>query len=113
MKLKLFLKKCADLIEKVFKLMLNWRFLLCFGIAWMITNGWAYIFIALGPMLNISWMTIVGISYVSFLWMPFTPEKLITIPLAIFFVKWLFPKDEKTKKELESIKIKKPNKEMK
>ena len=38
-------------------------------------------------------------------------KKLITIPLAIFFVKWLFPKDEKTKKELENIKIKKPNKE--
>ena len=69
----------------------------------MITNGWAYIFIAIGPMLNISWMTIVGIGYVSFLWMPFTPEKLITIPLAIFFVKWLFPKDEKTKKELENM----------
>ena len=32
----------------------------------------------------------------AFLWLPVTPEKLITIPIAIFFLRWLFPKDEKT-----------------
>ena len=77
----------------------------------MITNGWAYIFIAIGPMLNISWMTIVGIGYVSFFVDAIHTRKIDNNTSCNFFVKWLFPKDEKTKKELENIKIKKPNKE--
>ena len=61
----------------------------------MITNGWAYLFIAFGTMLKIKWMAIVGTSYVAFLWLPFTPEKLITIPLSVFLHKILFLRKEK------------------
>ena len=30
------------------------------------------------------------------MWLPFTPEKIVTVPIAIAFLKWFFPKDEKT-----------------
>jgi hypothetical protein len=61
----------------------------------MITNGWAYVFIVIGSTCNITWMLTVGTSYQAFLWMPFTPEKLVTIPIAMWFNFKLF-KDEKT-----------------
>lgn len=57
-----------------------------FLIAWMITNGWAYLFIAIGT----DAMRIVGATYAAILWLPFTPEKLVTVPLAILIQKILF-----------------------
>lgn len=85
---------------KFLKKLLNWRFLICFGIAWLITNGWSYIFIAIGTWLKIDWMRNVGAGYLAFLWMPWTPEKLVTIPIAIFLLKILFPKQKKLQEEL-------------
>ena len=58
--------------------------------AWVITNGWAYAFIPLGSYLNLKWMTVVGTTWVAFLWLPFTIEKPITIAIAIFIEKKLF-----------------------
>lgn len=66
---------------------LTLHFLLCFGIAWMITNGWCYIFIILGSILNLKWMYITGLSYLAFLWLPCTPEKIVTIPIAYWLSK--------------------------
>ena len=83
-------------IQKIIQFILNPRFLFCFGLAWMITNGWCYIFIGVGTFYDIEWMFYVGTTYLAFLWLPFTPEKIITIPLAIAFLKAFFPKDEKT-----------------
>ena len=83
-------------IKKLIQFILNPRFLFCFGLAWMITNGWCYIFIGVGTYYDIEWMFYVGTTYLAFLWLPITPEKVITIPLAIAFLKWFFPKDEKT-----------------
>lgn len=55
----------------------------CLLISWVITNGWAYVFVVLGPVLGWSWMTIAGSTWIAILWMPWTLEKpLITIPLA-------------------------------
>ena len=82
--------------KKLIQFILNPRFLFCFGLAWMITNGWCYIFIGVGTYYDIEWMFYVGTTYLAFLWLPITPEKIITIPLAIAFLKWFFPKDEKT-----------------
>jgi hypothetical protein len=65
---------------------------LSFIIAWMITNGWAYLFIVFGTIFKIKWMLAIGTSYTAILWLPCTPEKLITIPLAIFIKKILFKK---------------------
>ena len=83
-------------LKKLIEFILNPRFLLCFGLAWMITNGWCYIFIAAGSFYDIEWMFYVGTTYLAFLWLPITPEKIITIPLAIAFLKAFFPKDQQT-----------------
>ena len=74
----------------------NPRFLLCFGLAWMITNGWSYILFAVGTLLGIHWMTAVAGAYLAFLWIPFTPEKIITAAIAIALLRWLFPNDQRT-----------------
>lgn len=87
-------------IKKVIKTLigfiLNPRFLLCFGIAWMITNGWAYVVLGLGIILKVVWMQALGGAYLGLMWIPMTPEKIITIAISIFLLRLLFPKDEKT-----------------
>lgn len=82
--------------RRLVSLVLNPRFLLCFGVAWIVTNGWSYILFAVGTWLGIGWMVAVSVAYMTFLWMPFTPEKLLTLTIAILLLRWLFPKDEKT-----------------
>lgn len=89
-------EKIKEIFKKVIQFLLNPRFLFCFGLAWMITNGWCYIFIGVGTFYDIGWMLAVGTTYLAFLWLPITPEKIITIPMAIAFLKLFFPKDEKT-----------------
>ena len=88
--------KVKNLIEKGIRFLLNPRLLLCFGIAWIITNGWSYIFFALGMYLDISWMAAVGGGYMAFLWFPMTPEKLLTVAIAIALLRRLFPDDKDT-----------------
>lgn len=83
---------------------LTLHFLLCFGIAWLITNGWCYLFIIFGSTFSIKWMYTIGISYCAFLWLPTTPEKIITIPIACWLVRKLFPNDFHTIKLLNKIK---------
>ena len=75
----------------------DWRTFVSFMIAWMFTNGWAYAFMIIGPRFNIRWMSIVGYAYMAFLWAPFTPEKVVTIPLAIYLKGKLFPKNKELK----------------
>ncbi len=87
-----FLKK----LKVAVLLILNPRFLLCFGLGWIITNGWAYIMAAVGAFLGVGWMIAVSGAYLAFLWFPFTPEKVITVGIAIWLLRLLFPKDEKT-----------------
>ena len=77
-------------------LLLNPRFLLCFGIGWMITNGWAYVLLGFGVLLDISWATAVAGTYLTLLWIPMTPEKILTLAIAILLLRWFFPNDEKT-----------------
>ena len=79
---------------------LNFKFLLSFGVAWIITNGWAYICLGLSTIAKIGWLQIVSSTYIAILYLPFTIEKLITIPLAIFLQEVLFPKDKKLHQEL-------------
>lgn len=87
---------------------LNPHLLICFGIAWMITNGWCYLFILFGSVFRIGWMLAVGGGYGAILWLPFTPEKIITVMIAIFLLRLIFPRDEKTllvlRQEFEEIK---------
>lgn len=102
-------------VKKIIQLILNPRFLLCFGLAWMITNGWSYILLGLGVWLNIGWMTAVATAYLAILWIPITPEKIITIALSLIFLRAFFPQDEKTLGTLKEMreKIKRKKKEKK
>ena len=91
-------------LKNYLKPFLNWRFALCFLTAWAITNGWCYIFIGLGLLFEFQWALNIGLGYLAFLWLPFTPEKIITIPIALILHKWWFRHDEKSKKMLIEMK---------
>lgn len=82
--------------KKLVRFLLNPRLLLCLFIAWMITNGWSYVLFAIGMLLKINWMRVVGGAYMSLLWLPFTPEKLLTVLIAIGLLRLFFPRDQQT-----------------
>ena len=69
----------------------------------MITNGWAYIALGLGLYFDIKWLAAIAGSYTAILYLPFTLEKLITIPIAIFICKILFPKQKKVQEQLNEL----------
>ncbi len=83
-------------LKRIGRAIANPNYLLCFALAWMVTNGWCYLFILFGRLFNISWMSWVGGAYAALLWLPFTPEKILTLGLSILFLRLLFPKDERT-----------------
>ena len=83
-------------IKKILIFITNPRLLLCIFIAWMITNGWSYVLMGVGTYFDISWMIGVAGAYLAYLWLPVSPEKLFTLTIAIFLLRILFPKDEKT-----------------
>ncbi len=83
-------------VIKFLQFITNPRFLLCFGIGWIITNGWSYILFALGMAWDIGWMKAVAGAYLAFLWLPISPEKIVTCAIAIALLRWLFPNDQKT-----------------
>ena len=91
-------------LKTIIKPFLHLKFLLSFGLAWIITNGWCYIAFGLAVWLHIGWLKAVAGSYMAFLYLPFTFEKLITIPLAIFFQTKLFPHDVKLHQEIKKKK---------
>ena len=88
----------------ILSFLLNPRLLLCVGIGWLVTNGWAYILLALGTALRIGWMIAVSSAYMAFLWFPFTPEKIVTLILAIALLRLFFPHDRRTLKRLRVLK---------
>lgn len=88
--------KVKAFIKKALSFLLNPRLLLCWGIAWLITNGWSYVVLALGTYLDITWMKVLGGGYVTFLWLPISPEKLVTAAIAMVLLRLLFPNDQKT-----------------
>jgi len=95
-------KRFISWIWKYLKPFANWRFLISFGLAWLITNGIWYVF-AFVPMRLPDWLVWFSVSYIAFLYLPFTPEKLVTIPLAIFIQWLLFRNDIKTRKQLDEM----------
>ena len=85
---------------------LNPHFLICFGIGWMITNGWAYIGFLLGTVFGWTWLLAVSSAYLAFLWVPFTPEKLVSLMIALILLKFLYPADKNTLELLTSLREK-------
>lgn len=88
--------KIKRFIKRAIAFILNPRLLLCFGIGWMITNGWSYILLGIGTWLGNEWMIGISSTYLAILWLPVSPEKIITVTIAIWLMKLMFPDDEKT-----------------
>lgn len=93
-------QRIAAFCKKAIAFLLNPRLLLCVGVAWMLTNGWCYLFLFFGLRFGITWMASVGGAYAAFLWFPFTPEKILTAAISLFLLRWWFPRDEATLKVL-------------
>ena len=75
---------------------LNWRILVIYLPIWFIMSGWTYLFIFLGTRYKISWMLAAGTFWATLLWLPITPEKLLTIPLTLLiYCKWRGHSDPK------------------
>lgn len=55
------------------------------------------------PIIGANWFTVAATTWLGILWLPFTPEKLITIPAALFIHTRLFKNDKKTKEQLEKM----------
>jgi hypothetical protein len=89
---------------------LTWKFLITFGISWIITNGWSWLFILFGTWFGIPWMAGIGTGYQLLLWQPWCIEKVITFAIAIWLHKFLFPNDEAMIKRLEERKNKEKTK---
>lgn len=89
-------EKFKEKLKKVVQFFANPRLFFCLAIAWIITNGWSYILLAIGTFFQIGWMVAVAGAYMTFLWFPFTPEKLATVIIAMFLLRKLFPNDKKT-----------------
>ena len=83
-------------LKKTLQFIGNPRLLLCLALGWLITNGWSYILFGIGTYLEINWMVAVSGAYLAFLWLPISPEKLVTFAIAIALLRWLFPGDQKT-----------------
>ena len=83
-------------LKTFIQFIVNPRLLLCFGIGWMITNGWSYILFGVGTYYQIGWMVAVSGAYLAFLWVPFSFEKIVTFAIAILLMRWWFPNDTKT-----------------
>ena len=92
-----------DKIKKIIRFIVNPRFLICIAIARVITNGWSYILFGIGSYFNIRWMITIAGAYIAFLWLPISPEKIVTFAIAIVLLRLLFPNDKKTLAVLEKL----------
>ena len=88
-------EKLKHNLKKALQFIANPRLILCFLAGWMITNGWSYIMFGIGTYLEIPWMIAVSGAYLAFLWLPISPEKIVTCAIALVLVRWLFPKHQK------------------
>ncbi len=104
--MKITKESIKNFFKRLYSFLLNPHLILCLLIAWVITNGWAYIAMSLGTYFKIGWLIAVAGAYISFLWFPFTLEKIVTIIIAIELLKIFFPNDKRTLAVLIDIKEK-------
>ncbi|MBQ9747748.1 MAG: hypothetical protein IJV98_03085 [Clostridia bacterium] len=74
----------------------NPRLILCYGLAWMVTNGWSYVMLGVGSLFEIPWMLAVSGAYLTFVWLPISPEKIVTVAITMALLRALFPADTRT-----------------
>lgn len=90
------LRHLNEKFKKFLKFILNYRLIICWFIAWFITNGWSYVMLGFGTYYEVGWMISISSAYLAFLWLPISPEKLVTIVIAITLLKLIFPHDQET-----------------
>ena len=100
------IEKAEAAAKKALEFIFNPHLLVCFGIAWFITNGWSYVMLGIGSLFRIKWMLGVAGAYLAMLWLPFTPEKLLTVAIAMGLLRLLFPDDRRTLAVLKELREK-------
>ncbi|MBR6107863.1 MAG: hypothetical protein IKQ39_07615 [Oscillospiraceae bacterium] len=83
-------------LRSLWRAVSNPHLLISVGLAWFITNGWSYCFFGFGMYFGIKWMYRIGAFWMGMLWLPGTPEKLVTFIIAIWLLERLFPDDTRT-----------------
>ena len=83
-------------LKSIIHFITNPRLLFCLAVAWLITNGWSYVLFAVGTYFEINWMVGLSGAYLAFLWLPVSPEKIVTLAIAIALLNYLFPDDKRT-----------------
>ena len=86
------IKRLLNYIYIRIKPYLHWKMLLVFGGVWIISTGIWYV-IAFAPLQLPSWLVWFARGYIGFLWLPTTPEKVITIPFSIWVYKKIFKEE--------------------
>jgi hypothetical protein len=81
----------------------NPKFLLCFLIPWLITNGIWYIGVFLGSIFGISWLSYVCGVYIAWLYTPWACEKILILPVALWLARKLFKNDAKTQAQIQEM----------
>lgn len=87
--LKNLVSKSGKLVKEFLLFILDWKTVLCYLPFWFIAVGWTYTAILLGN----DWVKIVASAWLTILWMPWCPEKLITVPLALWLKSILFKRE--------------------
>lgn len=82
---------------------LSWKFLISYLIPFAIVNGWAWLGSIMFTMGIRNWYTSISLTWLGLLWLPFVPEKLITIPASIWIHTKLFKNDPKTRAQLDAM----------
>ena len=97
-------------MDKIKKLLKNFKFLLSYCLAYTIVHGWSYVFVAVGYIFNKDWLFNIGISWLVILWSPNGVVIATTIPPALL-IHWILFKEkikfEETIERKEKIIIKK------
>lgn len=96
MKHRLTKQKWKEKLRPWLRALTNPHLLISLGIAWFITNGWAYCAAGVGWYLDIPLLLKTGSVWLGILWMPGTPEKLFTFAVAMGILRLLFPEDTRT-----------------
>ncbi|WP_298529888.1 hypothetical protein [uncultured Ruminococcus sp.] len=91
-------KKIGKVLRTARDLILNPHLAICFFIAWIITNGWAYVALGVGTYYEYKWLVAIAATYLAILWSPLCAEGILTFLIAIFLMQKLFPNDERTLK---------------
>lgn len=77
-------------IKDWLKIFIDWRFGVCYLLAWALLHVPLYVGIILGATLKINWLTIICSSIYAIYWTPICNEYIIQVPIALWLKKAIF-----------------------